>query len=87
MKPYSSLALIQVTTFPNPFQNNTSLLVSGAYAEAYTYTLYSLSGQLVEQGLGTINQIITIGEKQAKGMYMLTVLTSTDIIKSKIVKQ
>lgn len=87
MKPYSSLGLIQVTTFPNPFQNNTSLLVSGAYAETYTYTLYSVSGQLVEEGLGTINQITTIAEKQAKGMYMLTVLTSTDIITTKIVKQ
>ncbi|HSY61551.1 MAG TPA: T9SS type A sorting domain-containing protein, partial [Cytophaga sp.] len=87
MKPYSSQGLIKVTTYPNPFQNNTTLLVSGPDAQTYTYTLYSVNGQLVEQGSGTINQIKTIGETLAKGMYMLTVLTSTDLITAKIVKQ
>ena len=87
MKPYSSLGLIQVTTYPNPFQNNTTLLVSGADGTSYSYTLYSVSGQLVEEGTGTTNQTKTIAETQAKGMYMLTVLTSTDIITTKIVKQ
>jgi hypothetical protein len=87
MEPYSSQGLIKVTTYPNPFQNNTTLLVSGPDAQTYTYTLYSVNGQLVEQGSGTINQIKTIGETVAKGMYMLTVLTSTDLITAKIVKQ
>ncbi len=87
MKPYSSLGLIEVTTYPNPFQNNTTLLVSGPDAATYTYMLYSVNGQLVEQGSGTINQIQTVGETLAKGMYMLTVLTNTDIVTTKIVKQ
>jgi hypothetical protein len=87
MKPYSSEGVIQVTTYPNPFQNNTTLLVSGADASTYSYTLYSVSGQLVEQGSGTLNQIQTIGEALSKGMYMLTVLTNINIITTKIVKQ
>lgn len=87
MKPYSSLGLIEVTTYPNPFQNNTTLLVSGADAATYSYTLYSVNGQLVEQGSGTMNQTQTIGEAVAKGMYMLKVVTSTDIVTTKIVKQ
>lgn len=87
MRPYSSLGLIEVTTYPNPFQNNTTLLVSGADAATYSYTLYSVNGQLVEQGSGTMNQTKTIGEAAAKGMYMLTVVTGTDIVTTKIVKQ
>jgi hypothetical protein len=87
MKAYSSEGLIQMTTYPNPFQNSTNLLVSGATADTYTYTIYAISGQLVEEGTGTINQLQTIGENQAKGMYMLTVITAGDIITNKIVKQ
>lgn len=87
MKPYLSNGLIEITTYPNPFQNNTTLLVSGADTESYTYTLYSISGQFVEQGSGTVNQTQTVGEAVSKGMYMLTVVTSTDIVTTKIVKQ
>jgi hypothetical protein len=87
MRPYSSQGLIQVTIYPNPFHHNTNLVVSGADNETYTYTLHSVNGQLVEQGSGTINQVQTIAEAQSKGMYMLTVLTSTDIVTTKIVKQ
>lgn len=87
MQPYSSESFVKVTIYPNPFQNNTTLLVNGSNASTYTYMLYSVSGQLVEQGSGTMNQAQSIGEALAKGMYMLTVLTSTDIVTSKIVKQ
>jgi hypothetical protein len=87
MKAYSSKSSIQVTTYPNPFQNSTNLLVSGPDVETYTYTIYSVSGQLVEEGTGTINQLQTIAENQAKGMYMLTVVTAGGILTRKIVKQ
>jgi hypothetical protein len=87
MKAYSSAGLIQMTTYPNPFQNSTNLLVSGETADTYTYTIYAISGQLVEEGTGTINQLKTIAENQAKGMYMLTVITAGDILTRKIVKQ
>lgn len=87
MKAYSSEGSIQLITYPNPFQNSTNIIVTGPNAETYTYTIYAVSGQLVEEGTGTINQLQTIAEKHAKGMYMLTVITARDIITTKIVKQ
>ena len=87
MKAYSANALTQVTTYPNPFVQSTTLLVTGADTMPYSYTIYSVNGQLVETGTGSFNQPKIIAEGIAKGMYMVTVSSTTDIITTKIVKQ
>jgi len=77
----------QVITYPNPFQHGTTLMVTGEETDSYSYTIYSVSGQLMESGTGSFNIPKTIAEGFAKGMYMVTVSTSTNIITTKIVKQ
>ena len=88
MKPYTSERSIEITTYPNPFQNSTSLLVSGSDTnEEFTYTIYTVSGQLVETGTGIVNQTQSVGNNLAKGMYLVSVTASTDKVTTKIVKQ
>ncbi|SFX65814.1 Por secretion system C-terminal sorting domain-containing protein [Cytophaga hutchinsonii ATCC 33406] len=90
MRAYSSDGLMQVTTYPNPFLQSTTLLVTGAggdNAGTYSYSIYAVNGQLIEYGTGSFNERKTIAEGLSKGMYMLTVSSSTDVITTKIVKQ
>ncbi len=86
MRPYSSEGLMQVTTYPNPFVQTTTLLVTGE-DQQYTYSIYAVNGQLIEFGTGTFNERKIIADGIAKGMYMLTVTSTTDILTTKIVKQ
>lgn len=87
MRPYSSEGIFKVNTYPNPFQQSTTLLVTGTDAEPYSYSIHSVNGQLIEAGTGSFNETKTIAEGMIKGMYMLTVSGSTDVITTKIVKQ
>lgn len=87
IKPYHSNGLSQISTFPNPYQHTTTLLVSGSDETPYSYAIYSVSGQLVEAGTGNYNVPLLIGGEIAKGMYMLTVSNTVEKITTKIVKQ
>jgi len=87
IKPYHSNGLTEISTFPNPFQQTTTLLVTGTDELPYTYTLYSVSGQLIETGTANYNVPVSIGGDMAKGMYMLTVTNTVEKVTTKIVKQ
>jgi hypothetical protein len=88
IKPYTLESSIEISTYPNPFQNSTTLLVSGSDTnEEFTYTIYTVSGQLVETGTGIVNQTQSVGNNLAKGMYLVSVTASTDKVTTKIVKQ
>jgi len=73
--------------YPNPFQTGTTLLVSGSDNTEYTYTIYAISGQIVETGTGTSGQTTTIAESISNGMYMLTINTATKTQTVKIIKK
>jgi len=87
IKPYHSSGLTQISTYPNPFQQTTTLIVTGSDDIPYTYTLYSVSGQLIETGTANYNVPVSIGGDMAKGMYMLTVTNTVEKVTTKIVKQ
>ncbi len=87
MRPYNGNPKTTVNVYPNPYQQTTTLLVSGTDPNAYTYAVYSVSGQLIEAGEGDYGIPLSIGAQLAKGMYMLTVTNTTEKITTKIVKQ
>lgn len=87
IKPYNSNGLTEISTFPNPYQQTTTLVVTGTGDVPYTYTIYSVSGQLVETSTASYNVPVSIGGNLAKGMYMLSVTNEVEKITTKIVKQ
>jgi len=86
IEAYSSTAVNFVKVYPNPFQGGTTILVMNSGAGQYNYSIYSVSGQLVESGTGKNNEPLLVAESIANGMYMLTVSTSSQSETTKIMK-
>jgi hypothetical protein len=86
IEAYNSSSMSMIQVFPNPFQHGTSVIVTSSESAEFNYTIYSVSGQLVEIGTGKTNEPLVVAESVSNGMYMLTVNTISQSQTTKIVK-
>ena len=77
-----------VSVMPNPFTNQTELVVSGLGTQKVTVRVIDMSGKELYQ-LNNINadRKIALGEDLALGVYLLQVINSTEVLNYKIVKE
>ena len=76
-----------IHVFPNPFHGTTTVLVNGSGADSFTYRIHSISGQLVEQGTGKVNEPLTVGEIIPEGIFIITINNTSQVQTFKIIKQ
>ncbi len=83
--------LIQSKTYqvaPNPFTNETALMISGNNNESATVVVYDLSGrQVFNEILKIENNKISIGKDLQTGMYLVQVTQENQTQTIKIIKQ
>ena len=74
-------AFSEANTFPNPFQNQVTIQYEGDF----DFSVYTLSGIMVEKG--SANNSVEVGGKLKKGLYFLTLQFGDNIQTIKIIKQ
>jgi hypothetical protein len=77
-----------IRVFPNPFKNETSLLVNGPVSAAFDARIYNLQGQLVRSLKGSTGSNLTVNANGlAAGYYLLNVTVNQVTTTFKLVVQ
>lgn len=71
-----------VNVYPNPATSNLTIELEGVY----TYSIYNLSGALVQQGQGNDTETVNISELPA-GAYILQLLSNNQTLQLHLIKQ
>jgi hypothetical protein len=74
--------------YPNPTRGDLSIAISGSNEVNYQYTLYNLSGGLLESGsiVGSNEYPISMGQYRS-GVYILTLENDTNKETIKVIKE
>ena len=76
-----------VTVAPNPFTNQTSILISDEQKEAAQVKVFDLTGKQLVAGSYFTNETITLGGELNTGLYILQVQINDRLYTQKMVKQ
>lgn len=76
-----------IVAFPNPFDNSTTLLVSGSNENTFKYSVHAITGQLVGVGEGSTNEKINLGDGLASGVYVVSIQLDDSVKTIKITKK
>lgn len=71
----------QFSAFPSPFKDSMTLQANGTF----TYSVYDISGKLVEKGTGS--ETVTIGQHLTTGLYSISLQTEKGSKSLKVVKE
>lgn len=77
-----------LAVYPNPFENNTTIQITGANdlaPQSWTYRLIDMHGRIVESGLSSaVSQ--NVGAQLSAGVYVIEVVYGSTVLKEKIIK-
>lgn len=78
---------VDISVYPNPFNDETHIVIESVVSELVNVEIYNVSGQLVYQGEYETNTKITVGTDLSNGVYIGQVVLDSRTANFKIVKQ
>ena len=85
--PVVTVNNLSINAFPNPTQSYFNLAIKSDSRETVTIRVFDISGRLLQQMSGSVDQLYRFGETFAAGTYVAEVLQGTQREVAKIIKK
>ena len=77
---------LEVTVYPNPSMTWFNLKISGS-AEEVQVRIFDMTGRMMQETKGTLQESLRIGDQLAKGTFIAEVRQGSEILRVKLIKQ